>query len=355
MHENTIRERDESERLVSAVASAVASATPIYIGGRGSKRQLGPEGEGALLSVADHVGVLEYRPEELVLTARAGTELTVIRKLLTDRGQMLPCDPPTFGGDGTLGGAVAVGLAGPGRPWHGSVRDVVLGVEMVNGLGERLNFGGQVVKNVAGYDVSRLMAGAFGTLGLMLSVSVKVLPAPVHSRTVVFEMRREAALARVIELARSSEPITATCHTDDWLYVRLSGPEDSVESAAARLGGERDKAADVMWHSLRDQALPFFLGRPLWRLILPPAAPYPELAGEWLTEWAGGQRWLVTDAPVQSVREAALALGGFATLFDASADALQPLDAHTQKYHQRLKTAFDPHGIFNRHRMWGQF
>ena len=355
MHEDTIRERDESERLVSAVAQACATETPIYVGGSGSKRRLGPDGDGAMLSVADHVGVLEYRPEELVLTARAGTALSVIRKLLADRGQMLSCDPPTFGGEATLGGAVAAGLAGPGRPWHGSVRDVVLGVELVNGLGERLSFGGQVVKNVAGYDVSRLMAGSFGTLGLMLSVSVKVLPAPVHSRTVVFEMRQEPALRRVIELARSSEPITATCHLDDWLYVRLSGPEGSVEAAAARLGGERDRAADVMWDSIRDHTLPFYLGRSLWRLILPPAAPYPDLAGEWLTEWAGGQRWLVTDASAQTVRDAARALGGFATLFDASADAFEPLDGATQKYHQRLKLAFDPKGIFNRHRMWGQF
>lgn len=355
MHEATIREHDESERLVAAVAQASASQTPIYIGGMGSKRRLGPDGEGDLLSLTDHVGVLEYRPEELVLTARAGTELGVIRKLLTDRGQMLPCDPPTFAGEGTLGGAVAAGLAGPGRPWHGAVRDHVLGVELVNGLGEHLHFGGQVVKNVAGYDVSRLMAGAFGTLGVMLSISMKVLPAPEHTRTVVFEIGRDPALSRVVELSRSSEPITATCHLDDWLYVRLSGSEASVESAASRLGGERDKAADVMWQSLRDHALPFFLGSSLWRLTLPPAAPYPDLAGEWLTEWAGGQRWLVTDAPAVAVREAATELGGFATAFEAGPDTFQPLDGAVWKYHQRLKAAFDPNGIFNRQRLWSGF
>ena len=375
------RDRDDSERLIAAVGDAIAADAPLAICGRGSKAFMSGDSAGAMLAIGDHSGIIDYRHDELVLTARSGTPLVELRRVLAGQRQMMAFDPPTFAGDGSLGGAVAAGLSGPGRPWYGALRDAVLGVTIVNGLGERLRFGGSVMKNVAGYDVSRLMAGAFGTLGVLLDISVKVLPLPQAESTRVFELDRDAALARTIEWARTPLPLSATCHAEGQLHVRLSGSEKGVRAAAAQIGGEELAHAAEFWESLRDQMHPFFAARRgvsarpsvdapssdarlsldarPWRVALPSAAAYPHVAGEWLTEWGGAQRWLATDASLADVDAAARRLGGRATAFGRGSSGVQPFDPPpfeegALKYYRRLKHAFDPHAILNRGRLFAE-
>ena len=347
------RDRDDSARLAMAVATAIRTEQPLLICGRGSKAFLGPSPIGSMLAVGDHCGVIDYAPDELVLTARAGTPLLELRRLVAEKHQMMPFDPPTFAGDGSLGGAVATGLSGPGRPWYGAVRDAVLGVTLINGRAERLRFGGTVMKNVAGFDVSRLMTGAFGTLGVLLDISVKVMPRPQFEATRRFVLERDAALHSIVAWARLPLPVSATCHVDGALHVRLSGTEQGVRGAVAKLGGQEVHHAQEFWDSLRDQTHPFFRRGPYYRVVLPPAAAYPELDGEWLTEWAGGQRWLRSNAALVQVDAAARALGGYAIRFHASAGG-QPFDAGALKYYRRLKDAFDPKAIFNRGRLFSE-
>lgn len=264
-----IHERDDTQRLRESVAAAVAKRQPLAVCGRGSKTFLGPVVAGNMLGTAEHCGGVDYRPDELVITARAGTPLAHIKRLLATQSQMLPFDPPLFRGEGSLGGAVAAGLSGPQRPWFGSVRDAVLGVRLINGQAEVLTFGGQVMKNVAGYDVARLMTGAFGTLGVLLQVSIKVLPQPQREITLVFDLDRDDALARVVAWGRQSIPLSATCHVDNTLHVRLSGTEQGISSAARALGGTVLPHAATFWDTLRDHAQPFFTEALCWRIALP--------------------------------------------------------------------------------------
>jgi len=358
-------DRDNAEFLHDAVASAQARGEGLCITGFGSKAFLaagddrGPRAfAGQLLSTADHCGVIDYRPEELVITARSGTPLREIEAVLAAAGQYLPFEPPRFRGGGTLGGAVAAGLAGPGRPWRGSVRDAVLGVEMVNGRGERLRFGGQVMKNVAGYDLSRLQVGAFGTLGLLLSMSLKVLPRPAAERTLAFELDVETALARCRSWARTAYPITAACHCDGVLRLRLSGAAPAIAWAATELGGD-GAGEDQFWAALRDQTLDFFRsGDDLWRVSLPPGSPEP-LSG-CLVNWAGAERWWrapADAAAIRAFRGCVTAAGGSARRFDGYFGTFamggnggngvsRGLPA---QYGARIKAAFDPGNILNPH------
>ncbi len=345
------RDRDDSERLIAAVAAAAGNERPLVICGRGSKTFLAPPAVGSMLAVGDHSGVVDYRHDELVLTARAGTPLVELRRILASQQQMLAFDPPTFAGDGSLGGAVATGLSGPGRPWYGATRDAVLGVTLINGRAERLVFGGQVMKNVAGYDVSRLMTGAFGTLGVLLDISVKVLPRPHHEATRVFAVDRDTALANVTAWARTPLPLSATCHVDGVLHVRLSGTEKGVRAAAAQIGGDDMPHSADFWDSVRDQTHAFFSVGRCYRVALPPAATYPAIPGNWLTEWAGSQRWFRTDATREQVDLAVRRLGGYATEFRDPREP-QPFDKGALKYYRRLKDAFDPKAILNRGRLF---
>ena len=343
---------DLAERLADVVQQAHVEARPLRISGSGSKRLLGSSALGDLLSTAEHAGVIDYRPEELVVTARAGTPLKDLTRMLAEQRQMLPFEPPEFLGGGTLGGAVAAGLSGPGRPWYGALRDAVLGIEMLNGYGQRLRFGGQVMKNVAGYDVSRLLCGSFGTLGVILSVSVRTRPQPEQEQTLEFEMERQAALERVVELGRSALPISATCQVDGQLSLRLSGSAADLDDAVRHLGGE--PGDPTLWARVRDQSANYFdagFGDPLWRISLPFAAPYPQLDGAWLTEWAGALRWLRTSAEATKVTQAVRELGGHAVRFDSTADAFLQLDPQLRQLNQRIKAAFDPKGILNPGRM----
>ncbi|MCZ6710493.1 MAG: glycolate oxidase subunit GlcE [Gammaproteobacteria bacterium] len=344
----TALESDECRRLVEAIRHAHASGQRLAISGSGSKSFLMPTQQDAsvsMLSVAEHSGVLDYQPDELVLTARAGTPLRELRAIVGREQQMLPFDPPMFAGGGTLGGAIASGLSGPGRPWWGSVRDCVLGIELVNGLGEQLTFGGQVLKNVAGYDLSRLQVGAFGTLGVIMSASIRLLPQPPAERTCILKLSAVESLARVRDFARRPLPLSGTCFDAGLLRVRLSGADAAVLSACAEIGGEIVER-DQHWQRLRDHELPTFsAGAQVWRWSLPPGAAAP--TSNALIEWAGALRWVTgADADDGALAER---LGGTAAPFSAGFAQLtaRNMPAAMSRYHQRLKTAFDPKNILN--------
>ncbi len=337
----------EFERAASA---RVREAEGLTICGAGSKQFMYAGAAAHRLDVTANAGVLVYEPAELVVTVAAGTRLADLAQMLGEHGQTLAADPPRFGGHGTVGGALAVGLSGPGRPWQGALRDAVLGVRLLTGHGEIHQFGGRVMKNVAGYDIARLQVGAHGTLGVILAASLRVQPIAETEVTLAFVVGRDAALERVIAWGRRPLPITATCHVGDVLHVRLAGTESGVSAAARELGGERADA-DV-WAALRDHRLPFFGDRSIWRVSLPPASPYPAFAGDWLTEWGGALRWCATTADGEAIRGAAASLGGYAFQF-RSPFGYARLDPKLARYHANLKAAFDPHGKLNADRTPG--
>ena len=340
--------------LIERVRRAAADKVPLRIVGGGSKAFYGRRCEGEPLDVSGHRGIVSYEPSELVITARAGTPLAEIESALAQNNQLLPFEPPHFGDKATLGGMVAAGLSGPRRPWGGSARDAVLGVKLLNGRGEVLRFGGQVMKNVAGYDLSRLMAGALGTLGVLLEVSVKVLPRPALERTRVFELDAKAAAERQIEWGRRPLSLSGTLYESGRLHVRLCGSEQGIQAALDAVGGEDCK--ETPWHATREQTLPFFHGEaPLWRISLPPAAPDLNLPGATLTEWGGALRWLRTDLPGDVLRHRVAALGGNATLFrghNGDGEVFHPLAPAMSVLHKQLKRAMDPDGIFNPGRLY---
>jgi len=349
-------EQDLSEGLAERVRAAFQEREILEIVGAGTRRFLGRPPRGAELHVAGHRGILNYEPTELVVAARAGTPLETIETALAGERQMLAFEPPRFAAGTTLGGALATGLSGPRRPFTGAARDFTLGVKVLNGKGERLAFGGEVMKNVAGYDVSRLMVGAFGTLGVLLEVALKVLPQPAAELTLAFECDAGAAIERMNAWAGRPLPLSGACHLERTLLVRLSGTERGVAGAAAALGGEL--ADEGVWPALRDLSHPFFAQPlPLWRLSLPSTAPPVALEGASLIDWCGAQRWLASPAPASHVREAARTAGGHATLFrggDREGEVFTPLEPSLLALHQRLKDAFDPHRILNAGRLYAE-
>jgi glycolate oxidase FAD binding subunit len=348
---------DDSERLVTQVRHAIAQGTPLRIRGSDSKHFLGRNVHAEELDTRSHRGIIAYDPTELVVTARAGTPLVELNRLLDDANQMLPCDPPMFNGTGTVGGAVATGLSGPRRPWAGSVRDFVLGCRVITGDGDHLRFGGQVMKNVAGYDMSRLLAGSFGSLGVLTEVSLKVLPKPRVSRSFALSLSAIESLNELSSWRKAALPISGASYVDRKLYVRLEGGRGSVQSAVDRIGGEEIGCA--FWNALRDHQLPFFderndSSRPLWRLSLPNATPLITLPGDVLVDWAGAQRWLRSDAPATEIRTLAHAAGGHATCFTPSPERepFHPLAAPLMRYQRQLKRQLDPSGILNPGRLY---
>lgn len=348
---------DLSEDVVERVRAAFETESPLAVRAGGTKDFYGRRTAGELLEMDGHVGVVAYEPTELVITVRAGTPLTAVDTLLAAERQELPFEPPRFGDQATIGGAVAAGLSGPRRPYAGSIRDSVLGVKIVNGKGEVLQFGGQVMKNVAGYDVSRILAGSLGTLGVILEVSIKVQPRPPQERTVVHTVNEAEGIEQLVALGLRPLPVTATCHADGQLYTRLCGGERTLEAAEKALGGEDLSGSSEHWRSVREQTHPFFSSDgPLWRVAVPPTSP-PLGLGETLIEWGGALRWIKTDAPADTIQHKAASLGGHATLFrghDGTSEVFHPLPSPLMKIHRSLKHALDPHGIFNPGRLYAE-
>jgi len=349
-----------TNELRERVLAASESETPLDIRGSGSKSFLGRRPAGEPLEVAGHAGIVNYQPKELVITARCGTALEEIEAALAEQGQMLPFEPPRFGPGATVGGTIACGLSGPARPYLGSARDLVLGTRVLTGRGEVLRFGGEVMKNVAGYDVSRLMTGAYGTLGVLLDVSLKVLPVPAATRTLTQERPAASAIELMNRWAGRPLPITATCFDGERLYVRLAGAETGVNQAAKDIGGEPLDEADAFWRDkIREQGHAFFAGNlPLWRLSVPQSAPPLELPGKQLVEWGGAQRWLRGEADAETVRAAAARVGGHASLFrggDRDGQIFHPLPPVLMTLHRNLKQAFDPKGLLNPGRLYADF
>jgi glycolate oxidase FAD binding subunit len=354
--------QDLSTDFVARIKEAASTSKPLRLRGGGTKDFYGQVLVGEVLDTRGHTGILEYEPTELVITARAGTPLREIEAALAEKGQMLAFEPPHFGDEATVGGAIASGLSGPRRATVGAARDFVLGVKIADGRGEIQTFGGQVMKNVAGYDVSRLLAGSLGTLGLLLEVSVKVLPRPVQELSLRMELPEAQALDKLNRWAGQPIPISASCWRDGLLSLRLSGARAAVDKARSTLGGEIFEAGDDFWRGLREQTDGFFdlaAEEILWRLSLPSTTQALGLAGESLMEWGGAQRWLKTSLDASALRRLAAALGGHATLYRGGSalerkamGVFQPLPASMAAIQRRLKQAFDPAGIFNPGRMY---
>jgi glycolate oxidase FAD binding subunit len=346
---------DDSQSLLEQVNQALENATPLRIQGSNSKGFLGRATAGEILDTRSHRGIVSYDPTELVITARCGTPLAQLTQVLDAAQQMLPCEPPAFGDSATVGGMIACGLSGPRRPWVGSVRDFVLGTRVITGQGKLLRFGGEVMKNVAGYDLSRLMAGSYGCLGLITEVSLKVLPKPRQCLSISLEMDTAQALLRLAEWGQQPLPISAACHDGSRLHLRLEGGEGSVAAAHDRLGGEQLDAS--YWDDLNEQRLSFFdEDQPLWRLSLPHNTPCLTLPGRQLLDWGGAQRWLKSDAEATFIRQVVDEVGGHATCFshDLTDTPFQPLPPALMRYHRNLKQQLDPRGIFNPGRLYAE-
>ena len=361
------------QRLIDRVNSARNAGAQLCIRGGGTKSFYGEAPQGEPLDTRVLEGTSSYEPTELVVTTRCGTSLAELEALLATRGQCLPFEPPHFGDaalsprerGATVGGMVAAGLAGPARAATGSVRDYLLGATMLNGNGEVLTFGGQVMKNVAGYDVSRLLAGSMGTLGLILEVSLKVMPVAPATLTLRLEMDQATALAQLNEWGGQPLPLNASAWWSNNLIVRLRGALAAVQAARVRIGGDivEPEFAGPFWDGLRNHDDEFFTqadaavaaGASLWRLSLPSTAPPLALCGELLVEWGGAQRWLCSAVPACAVRDMVAKAGGHATLFkarDKAAGAFAPLQSPLDRIHRELKKSFDPAGVFNPGRLY---
>ncbi len=354
---------DSADQIKQQVAQAFGDKSPLAISGGGSKNFLGVRADVAELSTAGHHGITSYEPSELVITAKAGTTLTELRATLAEHRQMLPFEPPAFSDSATIGGTIACGLSGPARPYIGAARDFVLGCTIISGRAQQLVFGGQVMKNVAGYDVTRLMTGAMGTLGVLLDVSMKVLPVAETEVTFVQQLNVDHAITTMQSLAGKSLPVTASAYHHGQLYYRLAGSPAAIKAAAAQLGGDATDDNEF-WYELREHKLDFFnqSDMPLWRLSLP--ALVPELAFEsksaTLYDWAGTQRWIFSNADASLIREMASKAGGYAQLFRAdkdlkkSAGVNHPPAAAIMKLHRNLKREFDPEAILNPGRLYAE-
>lgn len=352
---------DDSAALLERVKEAAQTKIPLRIVGGDSKKHLGNAIAGQAsteVSMLGHSGIISYDPTELVVTVRAGTRLSELNNALSEAGQMLPFEPPEFGRS-TIGGVLACGLSGPRRPFSGSARDYVLGMRVINGCAKDLSFGGEVMKNVAGYDVSRTQVGAWGTLGLLLDTSMKVLPCPEKELTLCQESPEHDAAA-FASFLRQALPLSGAMLIGSRRYFRLSGSESAVLAAAKELGGEEVLDAASVWSGVRDHTHEFFsldsealsAGQTLWRISVSDYAPAINIEGEWLYEWAGAQRWLKSKVPATAIFEAAAAAGGHAIRYggEPATDSFQPLKGAMCRLQARVRDSFDPDRLFNRGR-----
>ena len=342
--------------LRERVLAASASGSPLRLRGAGSKDFYGEHLEGEILDLTPHRGIVSYEPSELVVTARCGTPLSQIEGALAAEGQLLPFEPPRFGADPTIGGVIAAGLSGPGRMQLGAARDFVLGARLLDARGDLLRFGGEVMKNVAGFDVARLLCGSLGILGVITEVSLKVLPLPRAQVTLRLELGAPEALRAFNRWAAEPLPLSAAAWHEGAAWIRLSGAPPAVHAATTRMGGEAVDAqpAHLFWQGLRDMTLPCFAREPLWRIAVPTTAPPLALAATPIIDWGGALRWYSGLSDDRDVRAQAIAAGGTAMCFRGPTQAatrFHPLSGVSLNLHRRLKERFDPRGIFNRNRL----
>ena len=343
------------ENLQQRVKEAFSSGEKLDVQSGNSKRFLGRTPSGEVISVANNTGVVEYDPAELVMTVKSGTRLSEIREHLAKHNQYLPFDAPQFSSNSTIGGAVAAGLSGPVRPWTGSIRDYVLGIECIDGRGDYLRFGGRVMKNVAGYDASRLMVGAMGTLGIIMQVSFKVLPNPESNVTLKVQCSESQSIEKMLSLGITSLPLSASLWIDNTLFVRLSGAETAVNNGVELIDWEVCDD-DSLWQHVRDHTHNFFANDdPLWRVSIPANSPSFDQYSKVLVEWGGALRWYQTDLSESRIHEYAKKCGGSAVLFrngDRQGAVNGVLNSVLLRFHQQLKQSFDPRGILNHGRLY---
>lgn len=342
---------DITQQIQAQVKNAFEQKQALKIQAGNSKDFLVPPCNAELLDVSQHQGIISYEPTELVITARAGTRLSEIQSTLEESKQILAFEPPHYAESASLGGTIACNLSGPMRAYAGAARDFVLGCEVINGKAEQLKFGGQVMKNVAGYDASRLMCGAMGTLGVILNVSLKVLPKPEAEITLSQSCDINQAIRYMHQWRKQSLPISASCYNDSLLSIRLSGNASAVDSASKKIAGDINNNSALFWQQIREQSDDFFnTEKPLWRLSLASNTPALKLAGETLYEWGGALRWLITDEPAEKIRQCLQDHNGHASLYKnnkMNIPASHPLSPGMLSIHQRLKNAFDPERILN--------
>lgn len=341
---------DQSQLLCDRVKQACNDRIPLAITAGNSKAFYGRKVLGEPLSLTEHHGILSYKASELVITARSGTLISEIETVLEQQHQQLAFEPPCHSNRATIGGAIACGLSGPARAFSGAARDFVLGTKIINGKGELLEFGGQVMKNVAGYDVSRLVTGAQGTLGVILEVSLKVLPKAEKETTLAFETDAGQGHKMLRRWLQDGHPVTASCHYQGVLSVRLGSTENSIRQAHSKMGGEI--TSNSLWQQLRHQSHPCFQQDDLWRLSVPPSTALHDNENQ-LVEWGGGLRWKVSN---NELFEKAARLHGHATRYrmktGSSEQVFQPLQPAMLAIHQRIKNALDPNNILNPGRLY---
>ena len=353
---------DISIQLQNAVKNAIDTKSPLYIHGGNSKLFFGNSVDATPLDIIHHSGIINYEPTELCITVRAGTLLSDIEKVLDAENQILPFEPPQYSPNATIGGALAAGISGPRRAYTGSIRDAILGVKIINGECEIVSFGGQVMKNVAGYDLSRMMVRSQGTLGLILEASIRLLPKPKAELTVSIEGSHSFAIDYFQALRTQQLPVTATAWFNEQAYLRLSGSEKSVASHLKQLIDNKSASPidnpTQFWSDIRDHKHEFFsrTDKPLWRLSLPPAAnEIVQLKDSQLIEWGGAQRWVHSNTPPNIIKNSANSRNGYATLFQGDipeTPCFPKLEENLLKLHKQLKRNMDPHGIFNPGRIY---
>ena len=324
----------------------------------GTKQFYGRKSDGTLLSLADHTGIVEYEPSELFITALAGTPLNEIEETIDKYDQVLPFEPPHYGSSATLGGVVATGLSGPRRASAGAVRDCILGTEIVNGKGEYLRFGGKVMKNVAGYDVSRLMCGSLGTLGVLMSITLRLIPKPACEQTIAITLPPSEAIKKMNDLTNTSMPISATFYDGHDLYIRLSGSLSTVKACIDEIGGDSIDWSDMFWKNIKEHEHDFFISElPLWRISVPPITDKLAVSGSCVMEWNGALRWYATEAKAEEIRSKISRVNGHACLFrgNTTPQKFHPLSQVLINIHRKLKQAFDPACILNPGKMYAEF
>jgi glycolate oxidase FAD binding subunit len=359
---NSIQNYDNTDYLISQVKDAYSKKLPLQIVAGNSKIFYGRKISYKEITLNSHSGVINYEPSELVITVRAGTPLSEINTELEKNSQMLAFEPPSYNSNSTIGGTIACGLSGSRRPFTGAARDFVLGTRILNGKGELLKFGGEVIKNVAGYDTSRLMTGALGTLGVLLDVSIKVIPRPEYEVTLIQTLSLDSALNQMTYLKRQTHPISGLAYCFNHLFIRLSGTQNTVKNSVRSIGGDyysnSKSDLDFSWNKFDNHTLKFFNSeRALWRISVKPNTPKLNIKGECFYNWAGAERWITSNCKNTEIFNTVAAVNGHATLYrfgDRTNDIFQPLPAALLKIHQELKKSFDPENILNPGKLYSE-